>query len=122
MRKKDLDLIIRECIRTIIKQKVLDEEGGEGGQGGAGQPGTGIGNVTANIDSIQTPKAFSKRKLKETEEPEPYDSETDTFAPGPRQRPEDWERGGAQPPEKDKVNEVKFNIIKLKDILRKKKL
>ena len=29
--------------------------------------------------------------IREEEQPEPYDDETDTFAPGPRQRPEYWD-------------------------------
>jgi len=32
--------------------------------------------------------------IREEEQPEPHDPETDTVAPGPRQRPEDWKKGG----------------------------
>lgn len=161
--------------------------GGAGGQGGMGQPGTGAGNVTANVDPIRTPHAFKKKtqegtddedplyveyhsqrkgeepfmmgdqkfqfvnakypngkidigvyafagdmvysykafnqmmNIKEEEQPEAYDDKTDTMAPGPRPRPEDWETGGASRPPTP-MNELKFPIIKLKDILKNKKV
>lgn len=42
-------------------------------------------------------KAFKRmHNIKEEEQPEPYDPETDTVAPGPRSRPEDWQKGGGQ--------------------------
>ena len=41
----------------------LEEDGAAaGGQGGPGAPGTGMGNVTANVDPIRTPKAFKHPK------------------------------------------------------------
>ena len=56
--------------------------------------------TTGAVQGYMTPGAFKptkKKKIKE-EQPEPYDAETDTFAPGPRQRPEDWKRGGGGRP------------------------
>ena len=65
-----------------------------------GKPTDLVGQITAHgagsvqqpldrydITAYVTPVA---RKMDEEEQPEPYDAETDTFAPGPRQRPEDW--------------------------------
>jgi hypothetical protein len=58
----------------------LQEDGAAGG-------GTGMGmSVTGAVQGYSTPNAFRKKKVKENEQPEPYDAETDQFAPGPRSR------------------------------------
>lgn len=48
-------------------------------------------------DMVYGYNAFRRmHNIKEEEQPEPYDAETDTVAPGPRSRPEDWQKGGDQ--------------------------
>lgn len=146
------------------------------GVGGAGAPGTGAGNVTANVDPVRTPRAFKKKvqeaedpkdafqveyvgpygneqpfmmqtpdgkakfeycmgkypdgtediavyayrgditygykafrkmfNIQEEEQPEMYDDETDAMAPGPRQRPEDWESPEIPPVQHTKLSEL----------------
>ncbi len=44
-----------------------------------------------DITAYVTPVPASQ--ISEEEQPEMYDAETDQFAPGPRQRPEDWQQG-----------------------------
>jgi hypothetical protein len=69
-------------------------------------------------DVVYGYNAFRKmHNIKEEEQPEPYDSETDQFAPGPRQRPEDW--GKPEEPKHLPINEsVPKRILKLKDLLK----
>ena len=62
---------------------VMQEDGAAGG-------GTGMGmSVTGAVQGYSTPNAFRKKKIKEEGQPEPYDAETDQFAPGPRDRTSD---------------------------------
>lgn len=59
---------------------------------------TDIGVYAFAGDMVHGYNAFRRmHNIKEEEQPEPYDSETDTFAPGPRSRPEDWSKSGEQP-------------------------
>lgn len=53
---------------------------------------TDIGVYVFGQDMVYSYNAFRKmHNIKEAEQPEPYDSTSDTFAPGPRQRPEEWD-------------------------------
>lgn len=61
-------------------------------------------------DVVYSYNAFREMyNIKETAQPEPYDPETDQFAPGPRQRPEDWQQNGAaeRKPIPQKVDKAK---------------
>lgn len=69
-----------------------------------GRPMELVGQITAHgAGSVENPLdryditayvTAVPKKIQEEEQPEPYDQQTDTFAPGPRQRPEDWQHGG----------------------------
>lgn len=43
----------------------LEEDGAGGGQGGPGAPGTGMGNVTANVDPIRVPVGGGRKHPKD---------------------------------------------------------
>lgn len=60
--------------------------------------------------------AMPQRDLQEEEQPEMYDAETDQFAPGPRQRPENWQQGGDTVPQPDtaKIQKALQAIGKMK--------
>lgn len=67
-----------------------------------------------DITAYVTPVA---KKMDEEEQPEMYDAETDTFAPGPRQRPEDWTQGGDKPKEVPINERTPDRIIRLKSLI-----
>jgi len=74
MKKQYLKQLIQECVNILVTENFLTEDGGAagGGQGGSGAPGTGTGNVTANVDPIRTPKAFDHpRDIKAEGQEEP---------------------------------------------------
>lgn len=76
MHRTDLKNLIRQSIQEVLAEQPVEEM-----------------TTTGAVQGFMTPKAFKKKKLKE-DGIEPYDSETDTVAQGPRERPEDWEKGG----------------------------
>jgi len=81
---------------------------------------TDIGVYVFGQDLVVSYKTFQNwLGIKEEEQPEMHDAETDQFAPGPRQRPEDWKPSGQEPPKQLPINEsVPKRILKLKDLLK----
>lgn len=69
--------------------------------------------TTGAVQGYMTPKAFSRKRISEEEQPEPHDPETDTFAPGPRQRPEDWKQGGDPKKRQHDLGLLKWAIARL---------
>lgn len=83
-----------ESMEADMYQALEAEFGGKEHQHGTESPHPGEGDEadmmemtgTGAVAGYSTPHAFKKKKFNEEGQPEPYDAETDQFAPGPRDR------------------------------------
>lgn len=110
IKKSLIKAIIEECITEVLSEINYDTDDSGQSQVSIGSPNSyerfkvkypnaikivaGVLKKIPNEENQEFLFKAAKESLgvvSEEEQPEAYDDKTDTFAPGPRQRPEDWE-------------------------------